>query len=192
MIAKYNLDFSTSVPINSTSNPSILCLESFEYAENHLGIPQPCKTQYEWATMRERDRIEYLEKLVEVLRSNPYYAKNCMSPTLINNFQKERALACAIQARILRPKQCLQTTATIDPVFNFAGLEETENITVRSKRPKFDGMLTELDATLNSLHTRRSSIEPLNPELIFKVTLMSLVFCDLFHFRLTKLLLEVM
>lgn len=119
--------------------------------------------------MNERNRIDYLQKLVEVLRANPYYAKNCMSPTLINNFHKERALASAIQARILRPKQCLQTVGACDPVFNFTTLEENENITVRSKRPKFDGMLAELDATLSSLHTRRSSIEPLNPELIYKV-----------------------
>ncbi|KAI6184711.1 F-actin monooxygenase [Aphelenchoides bicaudatus] len=168
MISKYNLDFSTSVPITSPCNPSTLCLESFAYAEKHLGIPQPCKTQYEWAVMRESDRIDYLEKLVEVLRANPYYAQSCMSPTLLNNFNKEKALASAIQARILRPKQYMQTAnPTFDPVFNFPALEDAENITVRAKRPKLDGTLKALDTLVNT--ARRSSIEPLNPELIFKI-----------------------
>lgn len=158
LISKYNPDFTTSVPITSNNPAAILCSESFEYAEKHLGIPRPCQTQYEWAIMNEQDRIEYLEKLAGVLRANPYYATNCMSPTLLRNFNQNRALECAIQARIFRPKKYMEAN---DSVFDFNTLESTENVTVRSKKPKLDSIAIQ--------NVRRSSIEPLNPELVFKV-----------------------
>lgn len=111
--------------------------------------------------MKESQRIDYLQQLVDVLRSNPFHAKMCMSPTLFKNYNQDKALASAIQARILRPRQLTQND---NPVFNFAALDGTGNVTARrSKRLKLD------------VEGRRSSVEPLNPELIYKVRFQAFV-----------------
>jgi hypothetical protein len=63
-----------------------------------------------------------------------------------------------MHARIFGTRRGLKVD-NIDPIFNYGALDEiSNNITSRQKRQKIE-------------NARRSSIEPLNPELIYKVEL---------------------
>ncbi|KAI6196371.1 hypothetical protein M3Y94_01100900 [Aphelenchoides besseyi] len=160
LISKYKPDFKPSV---DTTNPAQLCLESFLYAEKHLAIPRPCVTHYEWTNLSERARAAYLQNLFDVLRADPFQmATMCLSPTLFNNYNLEKALESAKQARVLRPKDLTDPKA-----LNFEILSKSMSVTKRQKKTINDLGIENIQT--KPLPKRRSSVDPLNPELLMKL-----------------------
>uniref|UniRef100_A0A1I7SW34 F-actin monooxygenase n=1 Tax=Bursaphelenchus xylophilus TaxID=6326 RepID=A0A1I7SW34_BURXY len=158
LISKYNQEFETarSVEPEGSINPASLFNETMTFVQDRLGIPKPCKTQAEWSSLTEKRRIEFLEILVDVLKADPFHSKLCMSPTLCQNYADDKATQSAKQAKVLRARQ-LPPIDPRDTVLNSDLLTpiNDSNITVRKRS--------------SGTKPKRPSVEPLNPELLFKV-----------------------
>lgn len=104
-------------------------------------------------------------------RADPFYNKLCMSPTLCQSYASDKAKQSARQAKILRARQ-LPPMDPRDSVLNCTPLPpprtsiNESHITVRKSRQS--GALPSLAPTPPK--TRRSIVEPLNPELLYKVS----------------------
>ncbi|KAI6238074.1 F-actin monooxygenase [Aphelenchoides fujianensis] len=162
LISKYRPDFQPSVDLSDTTKPAQLCLEAFDYAEDVLHVPRPCATHIKWAKLSEQERIAYLRSVYDALIADPDHLTMCMSPTLFTNFRDEKKLEGEKQARALRPRQ-LTVNIAESLRTNFDFLNSALTITKRKH-----GRVIE-DFNPKSVVDRRSSVDRLHPELVYKI-----------------------